>query len=203
MPFPATTPVATAGNREAWLTDLSRLVEPFFRGFHFPPYRITCGWPVVGGFSPRRRRIGESHGPRASKSGHYEVFISPLLDTPESVAGTVSHELCHVMAGIEAAHGRKFVKICKLIGLTKGSPTSARPGERLAESLRKLTDRLGPYPHSAIIGIPRKVRPPAMTGIVCTKCGCKAIMSFKWLEAAGFPACACGGMFTLKEEGED
>src|SRR5262245_3291211 len=118
-------------NREGWLTEVASQVEPFFVGFKLDPYRVTCGWPSRNGLGRRMRRVGECHGSKSSKAGIHEIFISPLLDKPLEVAGTLCHELAHAAAGIDAAHGKDFVKVCKHVGLTRGKPTSVMPGERL------------------------------------------------------------------------
>ena len=145
MPKIEPLPVAALHNREGWLTEVSRGMEYLFKGFSLSKYRVTCGWPCVGALS-KARRVGECHGAKSSKDGVFELFISPVLDDPLEVAGTVCHELAHVAAGIDARHGSGFVKVCRHVGLTKGKPMSASPGPYLEERLGKLLLPLGPYP---------------------------------------------------------
>lgn len=179
-------------NREGWLTQLAHQIEPIFRGMKLPSYRLTCGWPSRNALSHAKRRIGECHGQQVSSAGVFELFISPLLDKPGEVAGTVCHELTHVAAGIEAGHKGKFIKISKQIGLTKGKPTTAQPGKELAERLERIWERLGQYPHSAIIPVFSKAKPATSRITLRCRCGCSVQISTDWVAKAGLPTCGCG-----------
>lgn len=183
------------GNREAWLTRMASAVEPIFKGFKILPYRVTCGWPSSKGLGKKKRVIGECHSDKSSKGGFHEIFISPTLDSPLVVAGVTCHELTHVVAGIPAAHGKDFVKVCKHIGLTKGKPTQAMPGDTLNRALKELIESLGPYPHTALEPVMKeKKNKPSSTAVECPECGCRVVISFKWLEQAGLPTCGCGSL---------
>lgn len=190
-------------NREAWLTEMAKAVEPEFREFKLVPYRVTCGWPCKMALGASLRRVGECHAPQSSKGGLSEIFISPLLDDPIEVAGTVAHELAHVAAGAKAGHGPWFRKVAKAAGLTKGKPTSVGPGPRLEERLRKIAEGLGPYPHVALAP-PMKPRTPAKptVGVVCGLCGCTVRMEVEWVNRSGLPHCGCGGAMTVRAKGE-
>lgn len=179
-------------NREGWLTELASMVKPLFRWVKLPPHRLTCGWPSISGLSSKRRRVGECHGPRSSKGGVFELFVSPVLDDGLEVAGTVCHELAHVGAGIEAGHGKLFRRVCAVVGLTKGSPAQVMPGDALNETLRKLINKLGPYPHQAIVA---RVKPARMSQSVTFECVCgfSCTASIKKVIAVGeYPMCGCG-----------
>ena len=178
-------------------------MEPLFRGFPIAEYRVTCGWPSKAAFG-RLRRVGECHAAKCSKAGIYELFISPCLDDPAEVTGTLAHELAHVAAGVEAAHGKGFVQVCRHVGLTRGKPTSVMPGDSLADYLAKATAGLGVYPHQAIIGRtrPRVERARTTLGLQCRECSCKITIGAKWLEQSGYPVCGCGGTFGLKTDKE-
>lgn len=187
-------------NRESWLTALAKEVEPLFTGFTVAPYRVTCGWPSSKGLARKGRVLGECFGSKSSKAGLHEIFVSPTLDEPIEVAGVLTHELTHVVAGIEAKHGAGFVEIAKHVGLTKGKPTSAMPGERLNERLRRFVEGIGPYPHVALAPVTRLVKARVTSvGLVCTECGCKVTISVKWLDEAGKPTCGCGSEMEIKK----
>jgi len=83
---------ATVVNREAWLSAVATALQPFFPGAEFAPYRVTMGWPVSNGLGRRRRTVGQCFGAESSKDKVFELFISPLLDDPVEVAGTLAHE---------------------------------------------------------------------------------------------------------------
>ncbi len=185
-------------NREAWLTELAKRVEPLFRGFAFKPYRVTCGWPCRSALSGRNRRTGECHYPQVGRDGFHEIFISPTLEEAAEVAGTLTHELAHVIAGHEAAHGKGFVRVCRHVGLTKGKPQCVQPGEQLASELERMTTAVGKYPHVAIKPQAKPKKPPSSIGLVCPECECKITMGKTALDEFGAPTCACGTMFTTK-----
>jgi hypothetical protein len=195
-------------NREAWLTEMGRRLEPFFRGFRLAGYRVTCGWPCRYARSRKALRVGECHPIEVSKGGVHEIFISPLLDGSVEVAGTLCHELAHVAAGIGAGHGRTFQRVGRHVGLTKGKPTSLMPGPELEEKVRRIVENMGSYPHKAMILVGRgrkegeeEKEGRKTVGLTCTDCGCKIRMSGKWFSSVGAPVCACGG--EMVEGGKD
>lgn len=198
-------PNKTVLNREGWLTEAARLMEPLFQPYTLKPYRVTCGWPSVGGLGARARRVGECHALENSRGKVHELFISPVLDDFHDVSGTLAHELAHVAAGIKAGHGRGFVEVCKRVGLTRGKPGSVMPGTLLVEALERALKPLGPYPHKAIVPARKAKKPATVVGLLCTAdgCGCKASMPRKWLEVVGVPTCACGGRMRPKDEPDD
>lgn len=189
-------------NREAWLTELAKLSEPIFSGFKLAPYRVTCGWPVSGGVAMKKRTLGQCFCSTVSKGKVHEIFISPLLDDPAEVSGTLLHEMGHVAAGIPAGHGSRFVKVCRHVGLTKGKPTQAMPGETLAERLSKLYAPLGQYPHTAITPVlkMKKVSPKPVR-MECV-CGCKVSMTAKDAGEFPLPTCGCGEPFVIPGDSE-
>ena len=197
-------------NREAWLTEVAKtILEPLYPGgLKGRPYRVTCGWPSTGGLGGKTRRIGECHALESSKDKVHEIFISPVLDQPLDVAGTLAHELAHVAAGIKAGHGKEFVEVCKLVGLTAGKAKSAGPGTLLQERLRRALTKLPPYPHAAIVPVVKvKAARSSNMSLVCSaeECGCRCTMSVRWLgeEGPGLPTCGCGSLFRLKGGDDD
>lgn len=187
------------GSREGWLTEVARQIVPIFKGFTLPPYKLTCGWPSRFALGLKVRALGECHGPQSSSGNYHEIFISPLLDKPLEVAGTITHEMTHVAAGIKAQHKGLFVRIRKMIGLTKHGPKQAMPGVQLEERLSKILDKMGEYPHKAII--PQLVTKPkskADISLVCPGCGCLVRMTNKWFVSVGAPTCGCGAVMEEK-----
>jgi hypothetical protein len=187
--------------REEWLTQLSQMVLPVFKSWNMAPFRVTCGWPCKGGIARRRKVVGECHALESSKGGVHEIFISPALDQPLEVAGTVCHEMAHVAAGIKAGHGSGYRKVCKSVDLTKGSPTNASPGPVLTDRLQRIVESLGDYPHMALVPVVKPVRrPKTAVTLACLNCGCRVRISIKWLDQVGSPMCGCGGSMGLVGE---
>jgi hypothetical protein len=189
-------------NREQWLTEVALHAQRLFVGYALAPYRVTCGWPCRNPVGRKVRTLGECHALETSKGGVHELFISPLLDDPAEVAGVLTHELAHVAAGIKAAHGKGFVKVARHVGLTRGSPRSVGPGDRLEEQLAAITAKVGPYPHKAMVLQPKPAGKPTVARLEC-ECGCKATMSLKHLERYGEPTCACGQPMGRTSEEDD
>jgi hypothetical protein len=191
--------------REQWLSEMARSMEVLFGAddkFREKAYRVTCGWPSKHATGTRKVRVGECHRADVSADGRFELFVSPLLAEPLDVAGTLCHELAHVVAGVEAGHKAPFVKVCRAVGLTAGKPSQAGPGPLLNDQLRKLIDRLGPYPHAAMKP-PVKAkaeRPPSSLRLACLECGCVVSIGAKWLAESGPPTCGCGGVMDASPE---
>lgn len=197
-------------NREQWLTEMARRIEPLFDGFKIGEYRVTCGWPHKFAIASKHLRVGECHYPRKRsgddtvEAGVHEIFISPLRDDSLEVAGILTHELTHVVAGFGAGHGKDFTKIGKHVGLTHGKPTSLMPGEALNDRLRGYVETMGGYPHKAIVPtLRRKEKNYKEVPLVCGNCSCVVRMSRKWLEEAGLPTCCCGTEFIEKPPKEN
>lgn len=183
-------------NREAWLTELAYLMEPLFRGYALAPYRVTCGWPSRNGTGLRKRTLGECHPRGASPDGIHEIFITPTLGKEDAieVGGILCHEMAHVAAGTKAAHGKEFVRVCSHVGLTRGKPTQAMPGEGLEDHIADLIDTMGTkYPHVGMTLPSRKSTPrePGFSKMVCV-CGGAVRVGRKWVEEGGVLVCACG-----------
>ncbi len=190
-------------NRESWLTEVTKFVHPMFHGFNMGKYRITCGWPCRNGLGRRVRRVGECHPIESSKGGFHEIFISPLMDEPVTVAGIVCHEMAHIAATIGSGHKGAYIKVCKHVGLTKNKPTQAAPGPKLEDRLRKFIGTLGAYPHQAMDPVMKTIEKKPKSVTLTCECGCKISISFKWLADVGAPTCACGGqMEEIEFEGE-
>jgi hypothetical protein len=192
----------TDRNREAWLTDLARAIVPTFRGYDLGRFRVTCGWPCHNAISLKKRVVGQCFGVESSTDGVSELFISPVLDRPLEVAGTLVHELAHVAAGVREAHKGKFLKVCRMVGLTKGKPTSVMPGAALDEVLLRLLEPLGRYPHAAIKPTLKLSKPSKNVTLVCV-CGFRCSCALKRLTETGEPTCGCGKLMQLKSATEE
>lgn len=175
-------------NREHWLTEMANRIESIFVGFDVAPYRISCSWPV-GGWN---KILGQCFGAKHSVAGYHELFISPTVDDSLAVAGTICHEMAHIVAGVHHNHGSRFVEVCDHAGITKGKAPYRVPGTSLNARLAKWIIEVGKYPHDRIVPATRaRVVVPSMVKLQCP-CGCLATMPIKWLNRAGPPTCGCG-----------
>ena len=184
-------------NREAWLQAATEAVRPLFRvaGYEIPPVAVSVGWPSRGATSKTKRVLGQCYFGSMTEDGKPQLFISPLIDdpiAPEGVLGILVHELCHVVAGVDAKHGPQFVKVMKKVFL-EGKPTSTVPSADLIERFKQMMEKLGPFPHSKIVlsDAEKKKQTTRMKKCMCRDCEYVVRTVQKWLDLHGPPICPC------------
>lgn len=180
---------STAVNREHWLElAVSELRTAFFApiGETVPEVRVSVGFPYAS-----KKAIGQHWASRAVKDGKNQVFVSPVIDCPVRALDILVHELIHAIVP-DAGHGKPFKRIALAVGLT-GKMTATVAGEELAKRLNALSEKLGPFPQSAIVPgeSTRKKQTTRMIKCECSECGYIARTSTQWLETIGPPLCAC------------
>jgi hypothetical protein len=140
--------------REEWLTAAAEMIMEL--GHEVPElqterrYRVSCGLPSRGAFASKKR-IGECWHETCTTDEINEIYISPTLSDPFDVFATLMHELCHVVAGLEARHGKGFARVARAIGLT-GRMSATTLGEETAAWARRKIEVLGEYPHGSLSG---------------------------------------------------
>lgn len=155
--------------RETWLQEAVRLLDKSFFAHLEPRHRlpaklqVACSFPVG---SPMKI-IGQAFQPTASKDEiTTNVIVSPVLDEPFKVLDTLLHELVHAALFAEHPnhkHGREFIELGRIVGLQKPwRSASIVPASETHNKVLEMADRLGPYPHSAIV--PRQKRRAAAGG---------------------------------------
>jgi hypothetical protein len=180
--------------REEWLLKATEQLKPAFleTGAEIPEkVRVTCGWPSHGGRGTKKRVTGECWPAKKSRDAHFEIFISPTMDNPIEVLGTLIHELVHAAVGLDQGHKAAFRTAATALGLT-GKMTATEVGEELEGRLHDLSAKLGDYPHAELDPTQqKKPQSTRMLKIQCPACGWMARTSKKWMEL-GLPTCACG-----------
>jgi hypothetical protein len=138
--------------REAWLHAAAAFLLGYMVERGLPPVavRVSCGWPVRGGVARRRTVIGQCFAPSVCKDGKPQIFISPRLSESIEVLGTLLHELVHASVGCQFGHRKEFSQAARQVGLA-GPPTATTVGETLRSLLVSYVERVGPYPHAAIL----------------------------------------------------
>lgn len=198
--------IDSALTREQWLREMttrlhSELFVPVASVGELPKFRVSCGFP--GGGS-RGKRIGECWSAAASTDGHTEMFISPILDDSNRVAGVLVHEMVHMMVGNEAGHGPVFKALATKVGLT-GKMTATTETPELVEFLNTLIADMGEYPHSKLKGQgPTKKKVTYLKKVTCNDSECEATFRItqKFIDKAnGALTCpCCGGETTIEEK---
>lgn len=185
-------------NREAWLQAAVAKLRPMFQGHNYvvPDIAVSVGWPSRGATSPSKKVFGQCWFGEMTADGKPQIFLSPLLDEvcepTKGVLPVLVHELCHTIAGFDAAHGPKFFAVAKKLGL-EGKPTSTVSGADLTERLTQIAVELGAFPHSKIV-LPdaiAKKQTTRMKKCECSACGYVARTVKKWLDLFGAPICPC------------
>jgi hypothetical protein len=123
---------------------------------------------------------------RASKDGHIEIMVSPVLDDPMRVAGVLAHELVHATG----RHGHKgpFATLARAIGL-EGKMTATTEGEALKRAVAPILEAVGPYPHAELTKTARKRQGTRLLKLQCPTCLYTVRITRKWLDEVGPPAC--------------
>ncbi len=111
--------------------------------------RVNVGHPSKFAFKAAGRAIGETFEASLSTDGYTEIFISPFIDEPADVLGTLIHEMGHATVGVKQGHNEHFVKFMKAVNLI-GKPTATRSGRALQAQLKAIATELGPYPRKKL-----------------------------------------------------
>ena len=193
-------------NRETWLLaaieELDTLVLDQ-TGAKKATVRVSCGWPSTGAIkraNAKSRRIGECWHSGCSQDGVREIFISPALDHPVEVIGTLLHELIHAYLPEEAGHKAPFARAARIVGLA-GKPTATfvEDDSDLAKTIVAMIRRLGEYPHKVLDRAPKAPQQTRMLKVECPCCGYILRTARKNLEERGFVRCSCGAETTSPE----
>lgn len=184
------TVASPSAKRQEWIEKaLKALRGHFSTHWYTVPdnIRITIGWPKGG-----RTRIGECHFTDASADKHFEIFISPELGQETKHKGShpievMAHEICHTIAGYEAAHKKPFKIIATAIGL-EGKMTATVPGPKMLAFIEAFEKEHGPYPAGALSRNMQKKKETYLIPLECPECGYKVWTTKKHL-ANGDPIC--------------
>jgi hypothetical protein len=180
-------------HREAWLHAVTERLRPIFasHGATIPDnIRLTCGFPSVRAFSAKQQRLGECWSGGASKDGHVEIMISPVLDDPMRVAGVLAHELIHATG--RRGHKGPFATLARAIGL-EGKMTATSEGEAFKQAVAPILEAVGPYPHAELSKRQRKKQGTRLLKLQCPTCLYTVRITRKWLDEVGAPACPTHG----------
>ena len=172
--------------REAWLQQAVHVLEPVFSksGYAIPPVKVSCGFAAS---SSPRTTLGQCWPRERSGDMVNEIFISPKLEDPVEVLDTLVHEICHAIDDCHSGHGADFQGIAHSVGL-EGPARSATAGEGLRIRLGMISDKLGPYPHRAIVFPPPRASNATRNKAKCPQCGYEVNLLKKW-AAYGPPIC--------------
>jgi hypothetical protein len=183
-------------NREQWLTNVATELVPIITqtGNTVPEFDVTVSFPSKRGLSSKKKRIGECWSPHTSKSGRYQILISPIIDSAMEVAATIAHELIHATVGIEHGHKGPFVQLVRTIGLL-GKPTATTPGPEFISKLSPILDKIGQYPHSALTPARMNIQATRLLKHFCPSCRYTVRITQKWLDISSLTCPMCNVEF--------
>lgn len=147
----------TKKTREEWLMEArDELSKTFFTkpSRRLPPTAVSCGIPAG---SPKA--IGQCWAADLSDEKVTEIFVCPSQDDPMMVIGILLHELVHAAVGVDAQHGKDFVRVARAVGL-EGPAKHCLPDEACKKRLEPILERLGAYPHKKLKKTKEKVKKP-------------------------------------------
>lgn len=203
----------TKMTREQWLNAFVDRARVMFESVDAPlpeQVRVSIGHSSKG---VRSKVIGECWAAEASADKVCEIFITPGLQSDASrVAGVLTHELVHAAMGHEAAHGPKFRKPAKALGL-EGKMTATTEGEAWHSWADPILDELGPFPGAALSGLlpgGKKKQSTRMIKLECSSCGWSCRTAQKNIDSveehqgvAAFNCPACDEGTVMPQGGTD
>lgn len=139
--------------REAWLNEAVAELGELFKteaGVSVPPVAVSCGFPSKSALSRKSKRVGECWDGSCAADNRPQIFVTPLYADRVEVLGVLVHEMVHAAVGCAVGHKGSFKKVAVKMGL-EGKMTATTVGPALKECLNALADKLGDYPHSALV----------------------------------------------------
>jgi hypothetical protein len=166
----------TGETREGWLLRaadllLEEVLKP--AGAKRPEFCVSVGFPK--GRHGRGRAVGQCWPVSAARNGIAHIFVSPERDGKEDVVAvlaTVLHELIHAVDGCKSGHRGGFAKLALSVGLQKPLTSAANRDATLTAKLTEMAERLGPFPHGALVPVDRP-RPGSRLRLWECECGVK------------------------------
>jgi hypothetical protein len=180
---------------QGWLKAGVRLLDEYVfskAGYATPQVFPTIGFPSRNATSRVRRYLGQCWVSSISDAGVNYICISPLIKTDVERLDILAHEMVHAVDDCKSGHRGNFIKICKAVGLTKGTPSSASAGAALMHIIEQICLELGPCPLVPLNYTPRVRKATARTHkLECPQCQFTCRTSEKDAQE-GLPTCACG-----------
>lgn len=182
-------------NREAWLeAAIKELTKLFAKIDHeVPTVRVSVGWP--GGRGKKQNVIGQCFATTSATDKTAQIFVSPVVVEPLKALTVVAHELIHAVDDCKSGHKKGFIKIARELGFTP-KWTVATPEtitDEFKAKLEAIAERLGTYPHAALVPTERPVvQKTYMLKVLCQHDSDYFVrMTAGKIEDYGTPYCPC------------
>lgn len=179
--------------REAWLGGFMDAAAPKFESMGYPlpeNIRISINEPTAS--KRGKGALGKCFHPTESASGHWEIFLNPVIETVTRLADVLTHELIHTVC-FNDGHGKTFGTIARALGLD-GALTKTEAGAGWFKWAAPIIEALGPMPYAPMNNPARKVSETYLLKLECDQCGWLARVSKKHVFAnMTCPDMECGG----------
>ena len=182
-------------NREAWLEAAVKELSKLFKAIdhEVPTVRVSVGWP--GGRGKKEGVIGQCFATTSATDKVAQIFVSPVVADPLKALVVVAHELVHAVDDCKSGHKKGFIKIARELGFTP-KWTVATPEtitDEFKEKLEAIAEKLGTYPHAAIVPSERPVvQKTYMLKVMCESDPSYFVrMTAGKIEEYGTPICPC------------
>lgn len=182
-------------NRESWLeAAVKELTKLFTKIDHeVPAVRVSVGWP--GGRGKKANVISQCFAAKTATDSVSQIFVSPVVVDPLKAVIVVAHEMIHAVDDCKSGHKSGFIKIARELGFTP-KWTVATPdtiSDEFKVKLEAIAEKLGTYPHAAIVATERPVvQKSYMLKVLCTEDSDYFVrMTATKLEEYGAPICPC------------
>lgn len=126
--------------RDEWFQGVVSELRSEYRGRHLdiPPVHVS--------FAPLKSIVGETYARFTSPDNINRIYISSdLASDTVKVITVLAHESIHAMLDCRGGHGREFVMLAKMAGLSRPF-TQAVLGSDLRDRITGIRERLGDCP---------------------------------------------------------
>ena len=171
----------------AYTRELSKLFKQVGVTLNLKKIKVSCGFPSSVGQRSKNTPIGQCFND--ALNGFNEIFIHPKLDDVVKVGGVLVHELIHASDNCKSGHRGYFRRTAIAIGLT-GKMTATEESPELIAKLKKITKKLGKYPHRSLdYTNKRRKQSTRMIKVSCDIHGYIARLSRTAIATHGEPVC--------------
>lgn len=166
---------------------------------------MGMSFPSKGAKMSRSMRVGECHYLKVPGAPEQHLLtIHPVeWETDLQVAQILAHEICHIIAGSEAGHGKIFRALLKQ-ALQTGKPTASYASPEFIDKLdewRKELPSFVPLPEGALAHYKKRKISPSTQNVY--ECGCKPIIKIRHHSPRLSLTCnACQMPLNLTQQGQ-
>ena len=189
-------------NREQWLDMAVDSIRDLYRlnGRSLPEnVKVSIG-------EPKGKKAGICYSPECSEDNVNHIFINPEhcnRNSMKYLLFVLLHETAHVIAGVNAKHGKDFKAVLWDAGVAGKTLKEMQAGDNLSIAFEEILRRIGNVPQERLhLEKGEGKQSTRLLKAACPSCGYTIRVTRKWVNEAGLPTCVCLTIFELDEGGE-